>query len=90
MLQHQRKLFNCNIKFLFLSHFHDRLFFLDTLSNPENSIIQVIDMNGITISNQNFSNLENGVMNISNMTTGMYLLKCIDGNNIQTIKFVKE
>ena len=90
MLQHQRKLFNSNVKILFHSHFLDRLFFLDTLSNPENSIIQVMYLNGRTISSQNFSNLENGVMNISNMTSGMYLLKCIDGNNIQTTKFVKE
>lgn len=90
MFKHQRKLSNSNIKFLFLSHFHDRLFFLDTHSNPENSIIQVMDMNGRSISSHNFSNLENGVMNISTMTTGMYILKCIDGNNIQTIKFVKE
>ena len=57
------------------------------IENAENSTIQIFDLLGRVVMTKNDISL-NQQLNVSNLTTGTYLIKITNGNQVKTDKFI--
>ncbi len=53
----------------------------------ENAIFSVFDMNGKRVMNSKFSS---NIIDVSDLSTGNYILRIIDGSLIKSQKFIKQ
>jgi len=57
-------------------------------ANGVNSVIQILDSKGNLLRQTQSSSL-NYKINVSNLASGMYMIKIISGNKVEVQKFIK-
>ena len=61
-----------------------------TNSSSQISTIEITDLNGRVVKQNNFSNTTDAQINISDLSTGVYMMKIISDNGTTTKKIIKE
>jgi Secretion system C-terminal sorting domain len=63
-----------------------------TISNANASIssIEMTDINGRVVKTENFTNLNNAIVNVSDLAQGVYMMKIVSDKGIDTKKIIKE
>lgn len=59
-------------------------------SNASISAIEMTDVNGRIVKTENFTNVNNVIVNISDLSQGIYMMKIISDKGIDTKKIIKE
>jgi hypothetical protein len=60
---------------------------LNTLDNLNDAVYSIFDMNGRRVLN---SKLNSNTIDVSELSTGNYILRLMSGNSIQSQKFIKQ